>query len=189
MRARREQVQLLRDGGADPEDITTAQCKYQAQLDEYKRFSKAMGLPEQMERVYTGRTQGRIAPSPQTYAKWQAEQINRAKERQEKKRQADIRAAQRAASQNAPASGTIKRDPGVPASWKKGEPMTAQQAVTGTNPNFKLYTKEWTLNCQRCVSAFEARMRGYQCGSQGPHTDRRRRTPLYEREDRLALCL
>lgn len=161
MRARREQVQLLRDGGADPEDITTAQCKYQAQLDEYKRFSKAMGLPEQMERVYTGRTQGRIAPSPQTYAKWQAEQINRAKERQEKKRQADIRAAQRAASQNAPASGTIKRDPGVPASWKKGEPMTAQQAVTGTNPNFKLYTKEWTLNCQRCVSAFEARMRGY----------------------------
>lgn len=39
--------------------------------------------------------------------------------------------------------------------------MTPQQAVTGTNPNFKLYTKEWTLNCQRCVSAFEARMRGY----------------------------
>ena len=161
LRARREQVQLLRAGGADEKDITIAQCKYQAQLNEYKRFSKAMGLPEQMERVYTGRTKGRIAPSPQTYAKWQAEQINKEKERQEKRRQADIRAAQRAASQSAASSGTIKRDPGVPASWEKGNPMTPQQAVTGTNPNFKTYLREWTLNCQRCVSAFEARMRGY----------------------------
>lgn len=77
MRAQRERVQLLRDGGADPEDITIARCKYQAQLDEYKKFSQTMGLPEQMERVYTGRTSGRIAPSPKTYAKWQAERENK----------------------------------------------------------------------------------------------------------------
>ena len=96
MRARREQVELLRKAGADPHDITTARCKYQTQLDEYKRFSRAMKLPEQMERVYTGRTGGRIAPSPQTYAKWQAEQINNTKERQEKKRREDMEAAQKA---------------------------------------------------------------------------------------------
>lgn len=88
MRARREQVQLLRTGGADPEDITIAQCKYQAQLDEYKRFSKAMGLPEQTERIYTGRTRGRIAPSPQTYAKWQAEQAVKTANRAKKQRRA-----------------------------------------------------------------------------------------------------
>ncbi len=93
MRARREEVQLLRDGGADKEDVTLAQCKYQAQLVEYRAFTKAMGLEEQMERVYTGRTAGRISPSPQQFAKYQAERINRAKERAEKKRRADMDAA------------------------------------------------------------------------------------------------
>ena len=95
MRARREQVQLLKKGDADKDDIVNAQCKYQAQLDEYKAFSKTMSLPEQTERIYTGRTQGRIAPSSQTYAKWQADQINKAKERTEKKRRADMDAAQK----------------------------------------------------------------------------------------------
>lgn len=90
LRARREQVQLLRAGGADEKDITIAQCKYQAQLNEYKRFSKAMGLPEQMERVYTGQTKGRIAPSPQAYARWRAEQTDRAKERTERHRREDM---------------------------------------------------------------------------------------------------
>lgn len=99
MRARREQVQLLRQGGADPDDILIARCKYQAQLDEYKRFSASMGLEEQTERIYTGRTRGRISPSPQAYAKWQAEEAekaaNRAKEKAERQRRADMDAAQK----------------------------------------------------------------------------------------------
>lgn len=102
MRARREQVQLLRAGGADKEDITIARCKYQAQLEQYRSFSKAMGLEEQTERIYTGRTPGRISPSPQVYAQWQAEQAakaaNRAKERAEKQRRAAQDAAQKGAS-------------------------------------------------------------------------------------------
>lgn len=98
MRARREQVQLLRTAGADKEDITIAQCKYQAQLEQYRSFSAAMGLEEQMERVYTGRTTGRISPSPQVYARWRAEQIAKAQERAEKRRRADQDAAQRGGS-------------------------------------------------------------------------------------------
>ena len=98
MRARREQVQLLRTAGADKEDITIAQCKYQAQLEQYRSFSAAMGLEEQMERVYTGRTTGRISPSPQVYARWQAEQIAKAQERAEKRRRAGQDAAQRGGS-------------------------------------------------------------------------------------------
>ena len=102
MRARREQVQLLRAGGADKEDITIARCKYQAQLEQYRSFSKAMGLEEQTERIYTGRTPGRISPSPQVYAQWQAEQAakaaNRAKERAEKQRRAAQDASQKGAS-------------------------------------------------------------------------------------------
>lgn len=97
MRAYRERVQLLRKAGAEKDTITTAQCKYQAALDEYHEFSRKMRLPEQMERVYTGRTPGRISPSPQKYAAWQAEQINRAKERQEERRRKDMEEAQKAA--------------------------------------------------------------------------------------------
>lgn len=97
MRARREQVQLLRKAEADKDTITEAQCKYQATLQEYQAFSKKMKLETQMERVYTGRTPGRTSPSSQTYAKWQAEQINKAKERQEKRRREDMDAAQKAA--------------------------------------------------------------------------------------------
>ena len=97
MRARREQVQLLRQSGADKDTITEYQCKYQATLQEYRAFSKKMHLETQMERVYTGRTPGRISPSPQTYAKWQAEQINKEKERQENRRRRDMEAAQKEA--------------------------------------------------------------------------------------------
>lgn len=70
MRAYRERVDLLRKAGADRDTIITIQCKYQALLDEYHEFSKRMRLPEQMERVYTGRTPGRIAPSQKVYKEY-----------------------------------------------------------------------------------------------------------------------
>ena len=93
MRARREQVQLLKEAEADPDDILITRCKYQAQLDEYRRVSAAMGLDEQMDRVYSGRTRGRISPSPKAYAKWQAEEAEKAAARAaakaEKQRKAD----------------------------------------------------------------------------------------------------
>lgn len=77
MRAQREKAQLLQQGGADPEDITIARCKYQAMLDEYKEFSKKFGLPEQRERIYAD-LRGRVAPSKRTYEKWQEEQMKKA---------------------------------------------------------------------------------------------------------------
>lgn len=52
MRAQRQKVALLKEAGADKEEITLARCKYQAQLDEYARFCKKMGLKEQRERIY-----------------------------------------------------------------------------------------------------------------------------------------
>ena len=62
MRAQREEVQLLEEGGADSEDITIERCKYQAQLDEYKAFFKTFDLPEQRERIYYD-LRGHVAPS------------------------------------------------------------------------------------------------------------------------------
>ena len=61
MRAQREKVQLLQKGGADPDDVMLARCKYQGQLDEYARFSKKMGLKQERERIYLD-MKGRVAP-------------------------------------------------------------------------------------------------------------------------------
>jgi len=61
MRAQREKVDLLKKGGADPDEVMLARCKYQAQLDEYTRFSKKMGLRQERERIYMD-MRGRIAP-------------------------------------------------------------------------------------------------------------------------------
>lgn len=51
MRAQRQQIKLLQDGGADEEDIINARCRYRGTSHEYSRFSKAMNLPQQRERV------------------------------------------------------------------------------------------------------------------------------------------
>lgn len=62
MRAQREKVQMLQDGGADRQEVMLQKAKYQGQLNEYAAFSRKMGLKEERERIYIdGR--GRIAPS------------------------------------------------------------------------------------------------------------------------------
>lgn len=61
MRSQRARVKLLKDGKADQDDILTAQTRYVQTLHEYQRFSKAMKIPTQMERVYMDGL-GRIAP-------------------------------------------------------------------------------------------------------------------------------
>ena len=72
MRAQRQKVRLLQQAGANTDEITTERCKYQYKLDEYKTFSKKMGLQTQMERVYYD-LEGRVAPSKDTYRKWLAD--------------------------------------------------------------------------------------------------------------------
>ncbi|WP_243172251.1 phage minor capsid protein [Coprococcus comes] len=62
MRAQREKVQMLQDGGADRQEVMLQKAKYQGQLNEYAAFSRKMRLKEERERIYIdGR--GRIAPS------------------------------------------------------------------------------------------------------------------------------
>ena len=51
MRADRQQIELLTQGGADDDTITGAKAKYFHRQDEYVKFSKAMNLPQQWERV------------------------------------------------------------------------------------------------------------------------------------------
>lgn len=51
MRAQRQKIKLLQDGGADEDDIITARAKYRVMSKEYTDFSKTMGIPQQRERV------------------------------------------------------------------------------------------------------------------------------------------
>ncbi len=51
MRAQRQQIHLLKVGNADEDDIIAARCRYRVTSQEYKRFSEAMQLPEQRQRV------------------------------------------------------------------------------------------------------------------------------------------
>ena len=51
MRADRQKIELLTQGGADYDTITGAKVRYFQRQDEYVKFSKAMGLPQQWERI------------------------------------------------------------------------------------------------------------------------------------------
>lgn len=52
MRSQRANIRQLKEGGAVAEDIQAAQARYLNTLHEYQRFSRAMNLEPQMERVY-----------------------------------------------------------------------------------------------------------------------------------------
>lgn len=67
MRKTRQDIKLLQEGGADEDSITVKKARYQGQMQQYKAFSKAMKLPEQMPRVYQdglGKVGGGPIPKP-----------------------------------------------------------------------------------------------------------------------------
>jgi hypothetical protein len=51
MRAQRQEMKLLKEGGADEDDLINCRARYHGTSQEYTAFSKAMGLPQQRERV------------------------------------------------------------------------------------------------------------------------------------------
>lgn len=63
MRAQRQKIKLLQEGGADPNDIILAKAKYQGQMQTYKDFSEKMKLPEQKERIMQDGLRGRFMPT------------------------------------------------------------------------------------------------------------------------------
>ena len=52
MRATRQKIKLLQEGGAQDADVILQKARYQGQMQNYKDFSQKMKLPEQMKRVY-----------------------------------------------------------------------------------------------------------------------------------------
>lgn len=79
MRAQRQKIRLLQEAGADKDDIMLEKAKYQGQLNEYKQFSKKMGLLEQRERIYQDGL-GKVATNTkQQNARYTPEMIRNAK--------------------------------------------------------------------------------------------------------------
>lgn len=52
IRAKREEIHLLEIAEVDEGDIINARCRYRGALQEYNRFSRAMDLPVQRDRIY-----------------------------------------------------------------------------------------------------------------------------------------
>lgn len=77
MRAQRQRIKLLQEGGADPNDIILAKAKYQGQMQTYKDFSEKMKLPEQKARIMQDGLRGRFMPT-------KAENVKAVQIRQEK---------------------------------------------------------------------------------------------------------
>lgn len=63
MRKTRQDIKLLKEGGASEQDIMLKKAKYQGQLQNYIDFSKATKLPEQMKRVYQDGLRGKFTPT------------------------------------------------------------------------------------------------------------------------------
>ena len=63
MRAQREKIKLLQEGGADDQEIILAKAKYQGQMQTYKDFSEKMKLPEQKARIMQDGLKGKFMPT------------------------------------------------------------------------------------------------------------------------------
>lgn len=63
MRAQRQKIKLLQEGGTNPEDVILAKAKYQGQMQTYKDFSEKMKLPEQKQRIMQDGLKGRFMPT------------------------------------------------------------------------------------------------------------------------------
>ena len=55
MRVYRQDIKLMKEGEVSELEIMGVQARYKRTMDEYVKFSKAMKLPQQMERVYGDR--------------------------------------------------------------------------------------------------------------------------------------
>ena len=69
MRAQRQKIKLLEEGGADEQEIIAAKARYQGQMQTYKDFSEKMDLPGQKRRIMQDGLNGKFMPTKAEVAK------------------------------------------------------------------------------------------------------------------------
>ena len=158
MRAERQKIHLLQVGGADEKDITSAKCRYRATSAEYARFSKAMDLPQQRERVKIDslddvrKTPAKVLGKPTSPDDLTSEQNNDIVKLSETSLTENT-------SQVIPV-GEVKEDNPFGSKLIKNK-HTYLDDLKMTNPKYNINSPEYRQNCQRCVCAYEMRRRGF----------------------------
>ncbi len=113
MRADRQKIELLTQGGADYDTITGAKVRYFQRQDEYVKFSKAMGLPEQWERITVDGKNAlgsKLPKKAESVNKISGEAVHRISDSNTPKNNAEIIRKDVAKTEN---SGIIKFEKGV----------------------------------------------------------------------------
>lgn len=191
MRAQRQEMQLLKEGGADEDDLINLRARYRATSQEYARFSEAAGLPQQRERVsidglgnimqgkYTGGS-GKESPvrvPPVGAKRGTPVQDAERSELLEHPRMVLTSGAQPGGYYGSgsddfpPESLDISGESGIIESEEKtsqklagvsrGEPMSFKEADSGACNPLKEKGGGFLKNCQASVAAYDARRRGY----------------------------
>lgn len=174
MRAQRQEIKLLKDGGASEDDLINARARYRGTSHEYAVFSQAMGLPQQRDRVtidglgnighgrYTGGS-GKESPVqvPPVGAKVTDKVSDQERRELLSRDKVDIH---NSSIDKSGENDIIKIDkklyPDTLVGVERGEPMTFEDADSGNvNPNYG--KKGYDTNCQTCTIVNEARRRGY----------------------------
>ena len=166
MRAQRQEMRLLKEGGADEDDLINLRARYRATSQEYARFSEAAGLPQQRERVsidglgnimqgkYTGGS-GKESPVkvPPVGAK-------RGTPLQDAER-SELLEHPRMVLTSGAQSGIIKAK-GYPEDHfdRKAQLSTVDEDLKAVNPKFGS-EDGYDDNCQRCVPTYVLRRMGY----------------------------
>lgn len=68
MRKQRQDIALLKEGDGGELDILAVQTRYRTTMQEYVKFSEAVNLPQQKERIYMDGL-GRVSTGPKNYVK------------------------------------------------------------------------------------------------------------------------
>ena len=156
MRAQRQEIHLLEVGGASEDDIIAARCRYRVTSGEYTRFSKAMDLPQQRERV-TVDGLGNVG-----VGKWKKKVDISGESGIIKPPRYYSGIGDKAAEFKTKLKSVVTPEKYKPISNeylsslpKAKNNESIEQALKATNPN------KYKGNCQRCVPAYEMRRRGY----------------------------
>lgn len=151
LHAKNQAVELLKQGGADKADIQIAEAQYRKTSHEYAQFSKAMGLPQQRQRIQlknigntltSDKNSGNINLVNNYHSGIFGELKNKIK---------NILANK----SYLPVSEEYFNE--LP---KKASVSNSYEDMKATNPHYN-DSYQYQINCQRCVPAYEMRRRGY----------------------------
>ena len=178
MRAQRQEMKLLKEGGADEDDLINCRARYMGTSHEYSQFSKTMGLPQERERVTVdglgnimqGKTKGGSGkPSPVKVPPVGAKVVDKvaAEERKELLSRNPVNVHESSIDKSG-GSGIIGEKEELPRKMKSGS-NTVDWSIVQSEEYSKKYTK--LSDDERVSSAIETRAKWALNNRDGKNTE------------------